>query len=175
MKKLLTLLTLIMLLNVCYAQPLKFEEVIQFEGKSKTDLTNKSKVWIAQKFTPNAENYSEDAEVGILIVKSFFDYKYEREYKPFKMEYKSAGQVHYTIMIEIKEGRVKYSMIDMTHIGLNEMFNSFGLLIEGDFQGKVPKWKNNTWADVKKQASEEFNLMKNFYIQQINTQGDNDW
>lgn len=175
MKKLL-LLTLIMfsILTVSAQKPLKYQEVLPFEGTSKAELMTRTKAFIAQKFTANSTKYTEDTEGGMYVIQDKIDYVYQRKVSPMSYMYKASGNISYVITIEIKDNKVRLSFSDFIHQGANNLFHSFGLLTDANPPEDAKKWMALTWNDSKDRTREEFVILRDFFIKYIN-EYDSEW
>ena len=156
-------LFLVLLLSVLGAsaqeKPLEFSEVIQAEGKSAQELYVIVKAWVATNFrSANAVIQMDDKESGILIGKSYFDYR-----APKGMIYRFIdGYISFTLNVQTRQGRYKVTLNDFRHESLDphsyyRSIWSFGLITDRPkFQmtGSQDKRWTSTWPDLKVKCEE---------------------
>jgi hypothetical protein len=125
-----------------------YQSVVQVDGTSKNDLYKRGKTWFINTFS-SSENVIEyeDKEEGIIMGKGLF---------PVKANMVSAGHVRFTIKIEFKDGRYRYTLTDFWHTGEYDSSydsNTVGDLKEekpGGFMGGMGK---RAWNKIKEQTN----------------------
>ena len=157
MKKILNLMAVILLSLPAYAEELSYSEVIEVEGKTKTEIYNGLKQWVALNFrSANAVTQMDDPVNCILIVKGNFEY----EYGNFTMA-AYTGWVSFTLKFQAKDGRFKVTMTDFVHENKkgNAKDCSLGYITTAEKSGKGGLNKaghDKAWKDIKKKCQNKF-------------------
>jgi hypothetical protein len=145
--------------------PLQFQKVVTLDGASRDQLYDAALAWFTRMFQRSKEVIQvNDRQSGTLIGKSLF------EYHPvvFIASGRIAGVVRYTLTVEVKDGRYRYTIDSFVHEGsplMSEGPLSFGLLTtvaESAYTGGITRSaQGKTWADLKRVASAEADTVAN--------------
>ena len=136
--------------------PLVFSEVVPVEGATKAALYTAALVWFSEAVKQPSEALStQDRDAGIVVGKSSFAY----EPVVFVGSSGIRGTVRFSITVEVKDGRYRYSLSSFTHEGnpRNPGGNfAFGLLTSADSSPEVSGisegGRKKTWAHLKELA-----------------------
>lgn len=87
-----------------------YSEVVKVEGVSQADLFNRALAWFKSYFpNPTSVLKVQDPATGVVSGQhGIYFYKNLEEEKQFKM-----GQVRYTVEVQVKDGRYKYTVDDI--------------------------------------------------------------
>ncbi len=140
--------------------PLQFQEVVQVDGASKDQLYSAALTWFGQTFGSGKEVLqTQDREGGTLVGRALFKY----EPVIFMGSNGIRGVVRYTITLEFKDDRYRYTLGPFTHEGNpanpGGQF-SFGV-ITGDEEcphpvyGTARSGREKTWTDLKVKTQHE--------------------
>lgn len=140
--------------------PIKFDKVIQAEGKNVSVLYPTIRAWVATTFNSAQDVLQmDDAQNGIIICKGVFDYR-----APGGVTFRYIdGWVHYTLKIQVRDGRYKVTMSNFTHEASSLEWKStwsFGLITDRDKykeKGLQDKRWTKTWPDLKIKCKAYFN------------------
>ena len=140
--------------------PLQFQEVVQVEGATRDQLYDAAVLWFGRTFQSSKDVLQvQSRESGTLIGKALFAY----EPVIFMASSGIRGVVRYTITIEMKDGRYRYTIDNFIHEGnpanVGGQF-SFGLLTTDEkcprpVLGPSPSGREKTWVDLKAKATLE--------------------
>jgi hypothetical protein len=138
-------------------EPLKFSEVIQIEGASSKNLHDRCLDWFAQAYN-NSDEVLKSSSPDKLIAKPLIRYNP----RIFSGSEQTKGTIDYTIMVQFKDGRYRYSVYDFYHEGNPRA--SFGAASIGlittaaecpaEVKFSTRKYKNKVWTDIKTQIDE---------------------
>ena len=85
-----------------------YEEVVNTEGIDANELYLRSKLFIANAYVSSSDvTKFEDKENGIIIVKALFPHAHNK--------FINRGRVTYTLKIEVKDNRYKYTITDLRY------------------------------------------------------------
>lgn len=87
-----------------------YTEVVKVEGISQADLYNRALAWFKSYFpNPASVIKTQDPATGVVSGQhGIYFYKTLEDGKPFKV-----GQVRYTVEVQVKDGRYKYTVNDI--------------------------------------------------------------
>lgn len=132
---------------------LAYSKVIQVDSATSADLYGRARSWFADTYNNAKEVIQlDDKENGKIIGKGSI------QYSNSTFSGNTTGYVKYTLTIEVKDGRYKYSFTDYLHEAIPRQEQSFGLLTNSvNCPYKLPwagkGWKNKTWIDMKETVS----------------------
>lgn len=140
-----------MYFTISYSQePISYTEVVNVDSTlSANELYSRARSWFAETYRSAQDVIQmDDKENAKIIGKSNF--KYDR------INDKASGWVSYTITIEARNGRYKYTITNFIHESSTGNLYSFGLITD-DAQCPYPKvggavlqsWRNKIWDDIK--------------------------
>jgi len=132
---------------------IKFDSVIQADGKSLQQIIDASSTWVALNFkSANDVVQKKDKEAGLLIVKGNFQYTTENTlYSCYN------GNINFTIIVTAREGRFKVELSDFEHNAVVNKSCSLGILTiakERQSKGMGKNAKNEVWNDMKNESGE---------------------
>ena len=139
--------------------PIKFDKVIQAEGKNVSVLYPTIRAWVATTFNSAQDVLQmDDAQNGIIICKGNFSYR-----APEGMNYRYAdGIINFTLKVQVRDGRYKVTMSDFIHKSTNingKKFWSAGLITDSDkysgFGAKDKRWKK-IWPSLQLNCDVQF-------------------
>ncbi len=148
------------------SRPYEFVMVVSAEGLTKDQLYNAAADWFGETFAA-AKNIIEvqDREAGRIIAKPSFRY----EPTVFESVARIRGIVHYSVKVEVKDGRFRYTIGDFVHEGSQvekQMPLSFQLLttdVECPYSFNPadisPLARQQTWDHLKRVARNEAALL----------------
>lgn len=162
MKKVICLTIISFIATISFGQNLTFSEVVEVDSLSKKQIYNLSKEWFAHAFN-SAQNVIqyENAEEGKLIGKGTFKYKG----KPMVSGTNSTGPVTFTITIESKDNRYKFTLTDFSH--------SLGVVPQDKPKGIMNVAMKDLWKDCNKESEEIINSLKKYITNK--SVSDNNW
>jgi hypothetical protein len=158
MKKLI-LLVLFSLPLLIFAQsgtPLIFTEVIEVEGATATQLHDRCLDWFAKSYI-NSDKVLRSSSSDKLIASPLIPYVPN----VFAGSESTKGNIRYTITVEFKEGKYRYSITDFYHTG-NPVAKygsaDFGIITDAiecppEVRFSTRNYKNKVWNDIKSQIS----------------------
>lgn len=140
--------------------PLQFQGVVMVEGATRDQLYDAAVLWFGRTFQSSKDVLQvQSRESGTLIGKALFTY----EPVVFAGKNGIRGVVRYTVTIEMKDGRYRYTIDNFIHEGnptnVGGQF-SVGLLTTDEkcpraVFGPSPSGREETWKDLKKKATVE--------------------
>jgi len=144
-KKMKSLLILLSTISpaLCACQNLTYTEVVSADSSSKDLLYSNAKEWFVHAFNSanNVIQYDSKDE-GKLIGKGNFTF----HGKAFTSGTSSTGPVTFTITIEVKDNKYKYTLTDFDH-------ESFGLVPQTEPKGMMKVANRDLWKDCNKEAT----------------------
>lgn len=158
MKRILFILTVLIISNFCYSQePLKWEEVVKVDSTiTKDELFNRARHWFSTTFKNEKEVIStSDKERGEISGNGLLTYKSDRFYVGVVCV---NGHVSFKINVYAKDGRYKYVFHSFIHEGSFYDGNrpiSYGELTNSEVAPKPTRNGPNAkaWAEIKEQTS----------------------
>ena len=167
---LLTLLFLISSISIFSQEKsdeLEYKNVVNLDSITKqnhnaNEIYSLVKSWFAEKYN-NAKNVIQldDKENGKIIGKGVFEYN--SNVNSFSNGTK--GYISYTIVINVKDGKYKYSISDFVHQGNSSNVGgeaSFGVITtdeEPSVKISTKGWRIKVWNDIKKQIEDNSNAI----------------
>lgn len=159
-------ITLTLIINlICFVstaqEPLRFVDLLNFDGISKDDIFTATQTWMAEKFdgNNNQNNISLNREGGVCVIKFATPYKHEKR----AINDRAWGQIASMVKVEIKDGRVRYTHSEFEHIGDNPFYPSSGYLHTGEWIKDDNKWRIELWADLQNKVKLLHELMLESY------------
>jgi hypothetical protein len=164
MRKILLILTVLMLSNLCYSQePLKWEEVVIVDSTiTKNELFNRARHWFSMTFKSEKDVISiSDKESGEISGNGLLSYKSDRFYVGVVCV---NGNVNFKINIYVKDGRYKYIFHSFIHEGSfydGSRPISYGELTNSEIAPKPTRGGPNAkaWAEIKEQTSSQIDVL----------------
>lgn len=140
-----------------------YTEVISVEDKDATDLFLSAKEWFVNNFV-SAKNViqMEDKNAGIILGKGKIPVYTNNAFKT------DLGFVEFTIKIEVKDGRYKYTLKDLYHKPGLSKANSPGTLLAEKPGGGLMTMGLKNWNGIKSQTDEAINSMIESLINEMN-------
>lgn len=125
----------------------RFQKVIEAPGKTTADLYKLAKRWVALTFTnPDKATYSE-LENEMVRGAGFQD-------NAVKLAPLVVGDMKYQWQIDVKEGKVRFTLSDMTVITTSGRFSFESYVFKKDGTERVNSQATNVKESFTKQASE---------------------
>jgi hypothetical protein len=88
---------------------ISYRKTLQLDQLSKDDIYSGLKVWIAKSFvSANSVIQNDDKEGGVIVLKSLF---------PVRTKMFAAGDIHFIMTFEFKNGKFRYEMTNFHHTG----------------------------------------------------------
>lgn len=153
------LLSLPAAVNAQESTPISFSEVVKVDSVNKDELFNRARSWFNKSFRSSKDVLNiNDKETGALSGKGLMQY-YS---KIFMGSEATRGVIRFTVTIQVKDGRYKYSITDFVHestaVGASRV--SFDLITEDtECPYKRPmtskKWQNKVWEELKEKSRSE--------------------
>lgn len=155
-----------------------FVEVVQVEGQAKDALYGRALEWFARTFnSAQAVLQLQDKDNGKLVGKALFDVTI-KDISRFP-----AGRVHYTLTVQVKDGRYRWEMADLYHdaSGIKAAIGSGGdLALDKPACGKgilgAGGLTKRQWGQIKRQSQEHADaLLANFKAFMAGQSVEADW
>jgi len=165
MKKL-SLLFLLWIPLISYCQlktPINFTNVVQVDSADKAELFARARSWFNTTFKSSKDvlNIS-DKETGELAGKGLTQFYSNSGLGASAVK----GVLHFSVTIQVKDGRYKYIITNFTHESHGPPTNSydFGLITEDEAcPYNIPmtpkKWRNKVWAELQESSNKEAELL----------------
>lgn len=177
-----TLLFIIILLgytlNLLAQNTLTYTEVVEIKEVTKDELYNRAKKWFVTTYkSGNQVIQLDDKETGAIIGKASMKY----QPRPFTGSEKINGLIHYTISINLKNGRYKYEITDFVHEPSGSQYGTItiGLITdENEFPANktiTKSYGNKAWIDIKEQIKIEVTAIITSIKTGMSKSSANDW
>lgn len=162
MKKLIALSIISFITTLSFGQNLTFTEVVEVDSLSQKQIFNLSKEWFAHSFNSAQHVIQYDnAEEGKVIGKGTFKYKG----KPMVSGTAATGPVTFTITIEAKDNKYKYTLTDFSH--------NMGIAPQAVPKGLIKVGLKDLRKDCIKEAAIIIEMLKSYITK--NKLSENNW
>jgi len=157
MRKLLLFCTLIITASVAFCQTLPvdkatglitYTEVVKSDSASQKQLYKAAKLWVLSAYNHKYVAQLNDDETFTIVLKPVMEV--------YQQETADAGSVHYTMILECRNGRYKYTFTGFGHEKIPKTNMCDGGNLEND-KYDCPELimnKKELWADIKKQVND---------------------
>lgn len=131
-----------------------YSEVVPIEGKSKEDLNISAKKWFVNTFKSAQEVIQlEDRDQGVIVGKGNLGVTLSM------LSSQNVGYVRFTVKIEVKEGRYRYSFTDFWHEVGSSTAVSPGDLRASKPGGGLLSMGMKNWNGIKEQTDQNVKAM----------------
>jgi hypothetical protein len=164
----------------CYcqdAEPLSFSEVISTDtALKKTELYSRAKAWFAETYKSAQDVIQlDDRENGKIIGKGSMRYTNNSLSGDA-----SSGWIRYTIIVQVKDGKYKYTLENFYHESLEPGYNFGKITTAQECPYKVSstsqKWRNKIWQDMQTTVAGNYeSLIESLKTYMRRKTQDSDW
>ncbi|MGI4874684.1 MAG: DUF4468 domain-containing protein [Janthinobacterium lividum] len=135
-----------------------YEGVVPVAGVNQADLYARARAWVAKEYPPaDVQFEQQDAATGQLVLKGQRPAAVHLPYNGMA-RLTTAGVIHHTLAIYLKDGRYKYVLTDLTHDASGVRLMKSGGPLEQDnasLFGYLGLGSHDAWTDLRVEATRD--------------------